>query len=292
VLGGTSPETTSSSPAALAALPSFSGHVLVAEDNPVNQELARTMLQNLGCEVTVVGNGVAAVKAVEAGRFDAVLMDVQMPEMDGLVATATIRSREVRTHARRTPIIALTANAFVQDREACLSAGMDDYLGKPFTLEKLRTALGRWLTSGPSSATATADAAPEEVVESPPPAPSSEARVTLDQRALDQIRALERPGAPSMLGKVIEVYLTTTPRLLTAMRTGMEERDSEAVRQAAHSLKSASANLGATELAELCRILEGQARAGGCPEPGAELEALEAAFQQVRQDLEAELQRG
>ena len=292
VLGGTSLETTSSSPAALAALPSFSGHVLVAEDNPVNQELARTMLQNLGCEVTVVGNGVAAVKAVEAGRFDAVLMDVQMPEMDGLVATATIRSREVRTHARRTPIIALTANAFVQDREACLSAGMDDYLGKPFTLEKLRTALGRWLTSGPSSATATADAAPEEVVELPPPAPSSEARVTLDQRALDQIRALERPGAPSMLGKVIEVYLTTTPRLLTAMRTGMEERDSEAVRQAAHSLKSASANLGATELAELCRILEGQARAGGCPEPGAELEALEAAFQQVRQDLEAELQRG
>ena len=292
VLGGTSPETTSSAPAPLAALPSFSGHVLVAEDNPVNQELARTMLQNLGCEVTVVSNGVAAVKAVEAGRFDAVLMDVQMPEMDGLVATATIRSREVRTHARRTPIIALTANAFVQDREACLSAGMDDYLGKPFTLEKLRNALGRWLTSAPSSATATADAAPEEVVESPPPAPSSEARVTLDQRALDQIRALERPGAPSMLGKVIEVYLTTTPRLLTAMRTGMEERDSEAVRQAAHSLKSASANLGATELAELCRILEGQARAGGCPEPGAELEALEAAFQQVRQDLEAELQRG
>ena len=292
VLGGTSPETTSSAPALLAALPSFSGHVLVAEDNPVNQELARTMLQNLGCEVTVVTNGLAAVKAVEAGRFDAVLMDVQMPEMDGLVATATIRSREVRTHARRTPIIALTANAFVQDREACLSAGMDDYLGKPFTLEKLRTALGRWLTSASSSATATADAAPEEVVESPPPAPSSEARATLDHRALDQIRALERPGAPSMLGKVIEVYLTTTPRLLTAMRTGMEERDSEAVRQAAHSLKSASANLGATELAELCRVIEGQARAGGCPEPGAELEALEAAFQQVRQDLEAELQRG
>jgi two-component system, sensor histidine kinase and response regulator len=289
--GGTSPETTSGSPALLTALPSLSGHVLVAEDNPVNQELARTMLQNLGCEVTVVANGVAAVKAVEAERFDAVLMDVQMPEMDGLVATATIRSREVRTHARRTPIIALTANAFVQDREACLSAGMDDYLGKPFTLEKLRTALGRWLTSAPGSATVTGEAVPEEVVESPPPAPSSETRATLDQRALDQIRALERPGAPSMLGKVIEVYLTTTPQLLTAMRTGMEERDSEAVRQAAHSLKSASANLGATELAELCRILEGQARAGGCPEPGAELEALESAFQQVRQDLEAELQR-
>lgn len=113
----------------------------------------------------------------------------------------------------------------------------------------------------------------------------------LDPRALDQIRALDRPGSPSMLGKVIQVYLTTTPQLLTAMRAGMEQRDAEAVRQAAHSLKSASANLGATGLAERCRTLEAQARAGGCPEPGLEIETLEAEFQQVHRELEAELQR-
>jgi CheY-like chemotaxis protein len=269
--------------------------VLVAEDNPVNQELAKSMLEKLGCRATVVATGVAAVAAVERTAFAAVLMDVQMPEMDGLVATATIREREARAQAGRVPIIALTANAFVQDREACLAAGMDDYLGKPFTLEKLRVALARWLSpaAGPDTATAWAADEPSAQVdlETPQPAVAEAPRGTLDPRALDQIRALERPGAPSMLGKVIGVYLTTTPELLTAMRAGMAQRNAEAVRQAAHSLKSASANLGATELAELCRALESQARAGGCPEPGAELEAVEAEFEQVQRELEAELHR-
>ncbi|MDP3767106.1 MAG: response regulator, partial [Dehalococcoidia bacterium] len=265
----------------------LSGHVLVAEDNPVNQELAKAMLENLGCRVTIVATGVAAVAAVEQTAFDAVLMDVQMPEMDGLVATAAIREREARVQAGRVPIIALTANAFVQDREACLAAGMDDYIAKPFTIEKLRAALARRLSSaqGPGTASggATEESRSAEVdLEAPEPEAASAPRATLDPSALDQIRALERPGAPSIVGKVIQVYLTTTPQLLTTMRAGMAERDPEAVRQAAHSLKSASANLGAKGLAELCRALEGQAKAGGCPEPGAEIEALEVEFQQVQ----------
>jgi len=299
--------------------PRLSGHVLVAEDNQVNQELARGMLENLGCRVTVVATGLAAVAAIEQATFDAVFMDVQMPEMDGLVATATIREREARGKAGHVPIIALTANAFVQDREACLAAGMNDYIAKPFTMEKLRAKLARWLSSvtgaaspaqtagGLSEARAASFAAGSDATGSPAtdtsrnghevdrevpeplaaPAPGAK----LDVRALDQIRALERPGAPSMLGKVVQVYLTTTPQLLTAMRAGMAERDPEAVRQAAHSLKSASANLGAKGLAQLCQALEGQAKAGGCPEPGAEIEALEAEFQQVQRELEAELQR-
>jgi len=143
---------------------------------------------------------------------------------------------------------------------------------------KLRAALARWLSSAAGSDT------PEPLA-----APAPEAK--LDARALDQIRALERPGAPSIVGKVIQVYLTTTPQLLTAMRAGMAERDPEAVRQAAHSLKSASANLGAKDLAEMCRSLESQARTGGCPEPGLDIETLEAEFQQVQRELEAELQR-
>jgi signal transduction histidine kinase/DNA-binding response OmpR family regulator/HPt (histidine-containing phosphotransfer) domain-containing protein len=288
VMGAASPEATSAASARRAPIgPALSGHVLVAEDNPVNQELARNMLETLGCQVTIAANGVAAVAAVDATRFDIVLMDVQMPEMDGLVATATIRQREAQAGARRVPIVALTANAFVQDREACLAAGMDDYLGKPFTLDKLGSVLRRWLT--PASA---ADPAPEpapEIAATMAPEPSP--RGAIDPKALDQIRALERPGAPSMLGKVIQVYLATTPKLLTAMREGMVERNGEAVRQAAHSLKSASANLGATELAEMCRVVERQARAGGCPDAGAEIAALESAFQQVRSELEAELER-
>jgi len=277
--------------------PLLSGHVLVAEDNPVNQELAKSMLENLGCRVTVVGNGIAAVRAVEQTAFDAVLMDVQMPEMDGLVATATIRDRETRSKAKHLPIIALTANAFVQDREACLAAGMDDYIAKPFTLEKLRAALSRRVSlaaaAEPARAAAAASVAQPNTVEVAMTASESKndagAR-SLDPRALEQIRALDRPGSPSMLGKVIEVYLTTTPQLLSAMRAGMEQRDAEAIRQAAHSLKSASANLGATSLADLCKELEAQARAGDCPKSIAEIDALEAEFQQVQVELEAELQ--
>jgi CheY-like chemotaxis protein len=227
---------------------------------------------------------------VERTRFDVVLMDVQMPEMDGLVATATIRQREARTRGARVPIIALTANAFVQDREACLTSGMDDYVAKPFTMEKLRAALVRWLS--PSTGVVAAAAKAKEaapVVEEPVVAAAPEAQSTLDPRALDQIRALERPGTPSMLGRVIQVYLTTTPDLLSAMREGVAHRDTEAVRQAAHSLKSASANLGATQLAQMCQALEGQARTGACPESPVEVDALETAFQQVRRELEAEL---
>jgi signal transduction histidine kinase/CheY-like chemotaxis protein/HPt (histidine-containing phosphotransfer) domain-containing protein len=296
IMGAANPDAPMLNPARItASAPRLSGHVLVAEDNPVNQELAKHMLDSLGCRVTVVATGVAAVAAVEQTAFDVVLMDMQMPEMDGLVATATIREREARAQAPRVPIIALTANVFAQDREACLAAGMDDYLGKPFTMEKLHAKLARWLPPAASPDTATGRATNESSsaegdLEAPESAAAPASRATLDPRALDQIRALERPGAPSMVDKVIRIYLTTTPQLLTAMREGIEQRSGEAVRQAAHSLKSASANLGATGLADLCRTLEGQARAGGCPEPGVEFEALEAEFQQVQLELEGELQ--
>jgi HPt (histidine-containing phosphotransfer) domain-containing protein len=173
---------------------------------------------------------------------------------------------------------------------------MDDYLGKPFTLEQLQAALARRL---PPVAPGDSGAGPgpnepsgiEVDLEAPEQAPATPLPARLDPRGLDQIRALQRPGAPSIVGKVIRIYLTSTPELLTAMRAGMVQRNSEAVRQAAHSLKSASANLGATGLAELCRALESQARGGGCPEPGVELEALETEFQQVHLELQAELSR-
>jgi CheY-like chemotaxis protein len=113
--------------------------VLVAEDNPVNQVVARTQLERLGCQVTVAANGREALAAVERGGFDLVLMDCQMPEMDGFEAT-----RALRAHGCRLPIIALTANGLAEDRERCLAAGMDDYVTKPVTATTLRTALERW----------------------------------------------------------------------------------------------------------------------------------------------------
>jgi CheY-like chemotaxis protein len=131
-------------PAGAAAL---SGHILLAEDNPVNQEVAMAMLEALDCHVTLATNGREAFDLSTQHGYDLVLMDWHMPEMDGLSATAAIRAWEVEHAQPRRPIIALTANAIEGDRERCLAAGMDDYLSKPFTLEQLQAVLSEWLPS-------------------------------------------------------------------------------------------------------------------------------------------------
>jgi CheY-like chemotaxis protein len=159
------------------------GRVLLAEDNPVNQEVATSMLENLGCRVTLAVNGAEAVEADEDTAFDVVLMDMQMPEMDGLEAARAIRDRETRTGRRRVPIIALTANAFAKDAEACYAAGMDEFLSKPFTLSQLHARLARWL-----SKTAAVSTEKVEPVETRPQAPPTDphepvlARHVLDLR--------------------------------------------------------------------------------------------------------------
>jgi protein-histidine pros-kinase len=128
-------------------------HILVAEDVPTNQLVARTLLTKHGYQVTIAGDGVHAVEAFIAGRFDAVLMDMQMPRLDGIAATARIREFEVSQSARdagerRVPIIALTANAFAEDRQRCLNAGMDDFLSKPFKADEVFATLDRHLAPG------------------------------------------------------------------------------------------------------------------------------------------------
>jgi PAS domain S-box-containing protein len=128
------------------AAPAAGPRILLAEDNGVNQEVARAMLENLGCEIEIACDGREALARLGAAHFDAVLMDCQMPEMDGLEASRAIRARESQAGARRIPIIALTANAMEGDRERCLQAGMDDYLAKPFKLAELKAVLGRWVS--------------------------------------------------------------------------------------------------------------------------------------------------
>jgi CheY-like chemotaxis protein len=122
-----------------------SGRLLLVEDNPVNQKVALVNLKKLGFDVQVAGNGREALIALAGNRFDLILMDCQMPEMDGFEATRAIRQREEQSAARRVPIVALTANALEGDREQCISVGMDDYLTKPFKQEQLREVLDRWL---------------------------------------------------------------------------------------------------------------------------------------------------
>ncbi len=124
---------------------SFKGRVLLAEDNPVNQQVAIGMLMRLGLEPNLVQNGAEAIERLARERFDAVLMDMQMPVLDGLGATRQWREREHREGLPHTPVIAMTANAMARDRDACLEAGMDDYLAKPVKLAELRETLARWL---------------------------------------------------------------------------------------------------------------------------------------------------
>ncbi len=228
--------------------------VLLVEDNPVNQEVALGMLESLGCVVQVVGSGREAVEAALLAGFELILMDCQMPGMDGYEATGLVRENEriIYGEGVSTPIIALTANAMEGDRNRCLAAGMDDYLAKPFTQVQLGEMLERWLPSAPTPASAETE---EPDAKDTPDAKNSEQR-SIDTKALDAIRDLQQKGRPGLLVKVIDIYLDDSLRLLEALRQAHFQGDAPDVKRHAHSLKSSSANVGAVRLSTLCRELE------------------------------------
>ena len=231
-----------------------SARVLLAEDNQVNQEIALAMLEETGYQVTVVENGRQVLAALSCEVFDAVLMDCQMPEMDGFEATRVLRRQEAETGSRRTPVIALTANAMSGDSERCFEAGMDEYVAKPFGRETLLAALGRWTQA---TATPSTLQSPENLPATPPP----NGVASIDSRVLQALRELQRPGRPDVLARVIQMFSLDAPRLLTAMRDALGTNDAESLRHAAHTLKSTSANVGATVLAAICREIEQLGRA-------------------------------
>ena len=254
---------------ATAAPPYFSRHILLAEDNPVNQEVALNMLELLGYKVTLVTNGNEALEAATRKPFGLILMDCQMPEVDGYAATRAIREAEARQDSPgqtgkrtrldrtqrplHTPIIALTAHAMQADRERCLDAGMDDYLSKPFTLEQLKAMLSRWLPREPSQAKGPENnPAPEKTS----PLSSISGPPVVDPQALENIRALQQEGAPDLLTRVIQAYLSETPKFLENLQQAIKQGDIQAVQRMTHTLKSSSANLGALRLANLARKLE------------------------------------
>jgi two-component system sensor histidine kinase/response regulator len=256
----------------------WNARVLLAEDNAVNQEVARGMLEALGCRVEVAGNGVQAVEAFGSGRYDLVFMDCQMPELDGFAATRRIRERE-SPEGPHTPIVALTAHAMKGDREQCLAAGMDDYVSKPFSQHQLREVLERWLPSAPG------DGCGEP---SPLPPHQDASAPFLDQRVLQGIRALEGAGNGGLLRRVIDLYLRDSPQLLGQMAEAMRRRDGQTLRAAAHSLKSSSSHLGATRLAGMCKALEARVRDHDFQGAEKELSALEQEYRAVGQALARE----
>jgi signal transduction histidine kinase/DNA-binding response OmpR family regulator len=242
---------------------------LLAEDNQVNQRVAVGMLAKRGHNVVVAENGREALAAFSTQRFDMVLMDVQMPEMDGLEATMAIRKLE-HGSGRRTPIIALTARALLGDRERCLAAGMDGHVTKPFEPRQLDEVIQRFVptangcdvckTSVPSAddsaqsnvrliLSASSD---EEPTESTTLADELAVRSAIDRAALDA----RVEGDVELLAELIELFLDTTPRLIADIECGIERRDSQAVQHSAHALKGAMLSIGATQAAHVALQLE------------------------------------
>jgi CheY-like chemotaxis protein/HPt (histidine-containing phosphotransfer) domain-containing protein len=243
--------------------------------------VALGILKIEGCDVTVANNGAEAVEMFLKGNFDLVLMDCHMPQMDGFEATRKIRELEQQNGAtKRMPIIALTANAMQQDRDECLNAGMDDHLSKPYSRMQMRAMLEKWLPlTRPTDATAeAARPAAEE-------AANTEAHAALDASALDVLRELEASGNPDLLRRLIDLYLHDAPELMKKIRKGLDAGDTKSIGEAAHTLKSTSANLGARELASVCAALQDVSRSGSCEQAAPLVAQIEPLYARVASAL-------
>ncbi len=245
--------------------------ILVVEDHPMNRKVIATMLETLGYLVETAVDGLDAVEACARRGYDAVLMDCQMPEMDGLRATAWIRERE--GPQRRTPILALTASVLPGDKERCFAAGMDDFLAKPIGMSALDGALRKWTRPGSAPARRAAQPTPSQLPDDHP------------------LRVLEAQGRAAVVVEVIDLFLQTTPLRIEAMRSAHRQGDTTAVLSLGHSLKGAAFQLGARALAELCQRVQAEAREGKLEELGRLLDALEAEFDSVSVVLKGERDR-
>jgi two-component system, sensor histidine kinase and response regulator len=260
------PEAALEETAIRSALPAAAGRtfvpkVLLVEDNPVNREVAIGMLESLGCVAHAAENGWLALEEMNNEAYDAVLMDCQMPVMDGLTATAELRRREQNSGGARVPIIALTANAMEGDRERCLAAGMDDFLSKPFSQQQLAALLKRWLALHLL--------------------PESERREgallpLIDPSVLRNIAALARPA---LLDSMIELYMQHSPPIITAIEQAAARGEVEALQVALHTFKSSTANLGGLRLATLTKECEGLVREGGIAKAAPSVQRIRREYQ-------------
>lgn len=256
--------------------------VLLAEDNRVNQLVAMSLLQKMGVKADAVTNGVEALAALDLAHYDIVLMDVEMPEMDGFQATAAVRERE-RAGDRRIPIIAMTAHAMLEDRQRCLAAGMDDYVSKPIDRRLIEEALLRWAPR--QEARSTGQPAQEE----PGLAPGS-VRAEADPRFpdLDEDRLEDVCGHdPTLEGEVIQMYLVSTRETLARMRAALAAGDAALLRCLAHGLKGGSGTVGAVALGELAHEIERLAETADFASAHGALEGAAVAFEHVTAAMEA-----
>ncbi len=257
-------------------------HILLAEDNTVNQKVALKLLERMGYRADVAANGLEVLEALQRQSYDLILMDVQMPDMDGLEASRVIH--EGWPTEERPRIVAMTANAMQGDREECLAAGMDDYLTKPIQVKALQEALeraGRWakkrtlpLEQSGEVALLTADTESQIFLDS-----------ALDPVVLSELRQFQGQGEPDIVQELAEAFQFETPPLLEALRQAVAQGQPEQLKRVAHNLKGSSYNLGARTMAMLSTELETIGKSGTVEGAAELLTRLQQEYQRVRQAL-------
>ena len=252
---------------------------LLVEDNEINMEVARAALLKEGCVVTTAKNGKEALVALDGHYFDIIFMDCQMPEMDGFEATTAIRSLPFE-RARRTPIIALTANAIEGDREVCLRAGMDDYLAKPFGREAVRAMLTRWCVSSGSRGDDTSSSPVVTFV-------ASDDELCVE--ALERLRDLQGDDSADFLQMVMSRFLDNSSDIAAQLIDAAKSGDTSALRRVSHMLKSSSSIIGATALAESCGKVEVAIREDRIDEAVAFVDQVLARLERVRPAIRAHI---
>ena len=270
--------------------------VLLVEDNEFNQDLARIMLEGAHHTVVLAENGLEALEHLALHSFDVILMDVQMPKMDGLTTTRIIRACEegqdidenqpadlldqvrAQLHGGHLPIVAMTAHAMSEDRRQCLESGMDAYQSKPFSDQQLFGAINQVLSNKPHSA-------PETVADNQ--CQERESMPRLNPKMIDMMRKMQRPGMPNFLAHIINSYFTHAPGLLDKIRIAINNTDNEALSHAAHTMKSTNAQIGADSMSSICLKLEKLAQEEQLDSHRIHvlLEELEQEFSQVNKEL-------
>jgi CheY-like chemotaxis protein len=251
----------------------FRGHVLLVEDNFVNQKVAVRFLERLGCTVEVASNGAEGVAACQQRHFDIVLMDLQMPVMDGMTATRKIRAWETTSHL---PIIALTANAMTGDRELCEAAGMDGYLTKPIEVERLRNALTKFgLAKDEAETSASETSASASSASAAPAAPADHGRPPVDLSGFKAITG----GDDAFAQELAATFIASGEQQLAELTVAVAAVDRPALARAAHQLKGACANIHAHALKSLAERVETESTSG-------DARVLERYNAQLREEFE------
>ena len=260
------------SPVALPAIRRSGARILVVEDNVVNQEVALGILRKLGVRADAVGDGAEALESLKTLPYDLVLMDMQMPEMDGLEATRIIRNPQSAVLNHHVPVIAMTANAMRGDRQRCLAAGMNDYISKPVSPQALVDAMNAWL---------------------PPDTPDTRSDLSASE-AEPEASILDRSGLIARLmydealaDRILARFLETTPQQIESLKRSLDSGDAPTAKRIAHAIKGAASNVGAERLRWAAFELERAAQAGDLNAAASRLAELQSQFARLKEAIQA-----